>query len=186
MTRINGGLGWRGQCERREIRSTASKDRPSSLLRGLARHRAAGDHGREGRRTDEPAMGEGMAPGVHAGGDREDHVDDVCRPGGFRGRDSRPQGKHGSRRSEVLHRLLPRSRASIASRSPTGPETTKAAPWNGRGTPSTRATSSACPRKARRRRCEESRIIGLRDGKIVAERDYWDCATLLRQLGALK
>jgi steroid delta-isomerase-like uncharacterized protein len=28
--------------------------------------------------------------------------------------------------------------------------------------------------------------IGLRNGKIVAERDYWDCATLLRQLGALK
>ncbi len=28
--------------------------------------------------------------------------------------------------------------------------------------------------------------IGLENGKIVAERDYWDCATLLRQLGALK
>ncbi len=28
--------------------------------------------------------------------------------------------------------------------------------------------------------------IGLRDGKIVVERDYWDCATLLRQLGALQ
>ena len=28
--------------------------------------------------------------------------------------------------------------------------------------------------------------IGLRGGKIVVERDYWDCATLLRQLGALK
>jgi steroid delta-isomerase-like uncharacterized protein len=28
--------------------------------------------------------------------------------------------------------------------------------------------------------------IGLRNGKIIAERDYWDCATLLRQLGALK
>jgi steroid delta-isomerase-like uncharacterized protein len=28
--------------------------------------------------------------------------------------------------------------------------------------------------------------VGLRNGKIVAERDYWDAATLLRQLGALK
>lgn len=28
--------------------------------------------------------------------------------------------------------------------------------------------------------------VKLRDGKIVAERDYWDAATLLRQLGALK
>lgn len=28
--------------------------------------------------------------------------------------------------------------------------------------------------------------IGLRAGKIITERAYWDCATLLRQLGALK
>jgi steroid delta-isomerase-like uncharacterized protein len=28
--------------------------------------------------------------------------------------------------------------------------------------------------------------VALQNGKIVAERDYWDCATLLRQLGALK
>ena len=28
--------------------------------------------------------------------------------------------------------------------------------------------------------------LRLRDGKIVAERDYWDLATVLKQLGALK
>ncbi len=28
--------------------------------------------------------------------------------------------------------------------------------------------------------------VRIEDGRIVEERDYWDCATLLKQLGALK
>jgi len=42
------------------------------------------------------------------------------------------------------------------------------------------------PAKGKRTMVRGISYVALQNGEIVAERDYWDAATLLRQLGALK
>ena len=42
------------------------------------------------------------------------------------------------------------------------------------------------PSKGKRTTVKGISYVKIRDGRIIAERDYWDAATLMRQLGAIK